>query len=84
MSTSIPSTDRRPRATAVAVEAGRIRVRLSDGRDIGIPTSWYPWLETATDEQLVDVEIIEEGLGVWWEQLEDGLSVPGMLGLSHV
>lgn len=84
MSSSIPSTDRRPRATAVSVEAGRIRVRLSDGRDIGIPTSWYPWLEGATEEQLVDVEIIEEGLGVWWEQLEDGLSVPGMLGLSHV
>lgn len=84
MSTSIRSTDRRPRATAVTVEAGRVRVRLTDGRDIGVPTSWYPWLEAATDAQLADVEVIEDGLGVWWEQLEDGLSVPGMLGLSHV
>jgi len=84
MSTSVPSTDQRPRAASVVVEEGRVRVVLTDGRDIGIPMAWYPWLANATPEEQADFGIIEDGLGVWWERLDDGLSVPGMLGLSHV
>ncbi len=84
MSSSIASPDRRPRAASAVVEAGRVRVMLTDGRDVGIPTAWYPWLDGATPEQQADVEIIEDGLGIWWDQLDDGLSVPGLLGLSHM
>ncbi len=83
MSTSVPSTDQRPRAASVVVEGDRVRVVLTDGRDIGIP-AWYPWLANATPEERADFGIIEDGLGVWWERLDDGLSVPGMLGLSHM
>ena len=84
MSTSTTSTDIRPRATAAAVEGGRLRVTLADGREITIPTAWYPWLDSATPEQQVAVTIIEGGLGLWWERLDDGLSVPGLLGQPHV
>lgn len=84
MSTSVPSVDQRPRAASVVVEGDRVRVVLTDGRDIGIPMGWYPWLANATPEEQADFDIIEDGLGVWWERLDDGLSVPGMLGLSHM
>lgn len=84
MSSSIASPDTRPRATSAAVETGRLHVTLTDGRDVGIPTAWYPWLDDATPAQQSDLAIIEDGLGIWWEQLEDGLSVPGLLGLPHV
>lgn len=83
MSTSAPNADTRPRAASVAVTDGRIRVVLTDGRDVGVPTSWYRWLDDASPAEQADVEIIEDGLGIWWESLDDGLSVPGLLGLPH-
>jgi hypothetical protein len=27
---------------------------------------------------------VEGGEGIWWEQLDEGVSVPGLLGLPHV
>jgi hypothetical protein len=84
MSTSITSPDTRPRAAAAAIENARLRVTLTDGRDVSIPTSWYAWLEAATPEQQADLMIIDGGLGIWWEQLDDGISVPGLLGQPHV
>ena len=84
MSTSTTTTDTRPRATAAVVVDGRLRVTLVDGRDVGIPTSWYAWLHDATAAQQADITIIESGLGLWWEQLDDGISVPGLLSQPHV
>ena len=84
MTSSATSADRRPRATAAVVDGDRLRVTLTDGREVSIPTSWYPWLHDATTEQQADIEIIEGGLGLWWEAMEDSLSVPGLLGLPHV
>jgi Protein of unknown function (DUF3532). len=66
------------------VDGERLRVSLTDGRDVSIPTSWYAWLDDATAEQQADMMIIDGGLGIWWEQLDDGLSVPGLLGQPHV
>jgi hypothetical protein len=37
----------------------------------------------ASDEQRADHRIIEDGQGIWWDKLDDGLSVPGLFGLSH-
>ena len=84
MSTSITSANTRPRATTAVVDGERLRVTLADGRDVSIPTSWYAWLHEATAEQQADLTIIDSGLGIWWEQLDDGLSVPGLLGQPHV
>ena len=84
MSTSITSPDTRPRRRPPVVDGDRLRVTLTDGRDVSIPTSWYAWLHDATAAQQADLKIIEDGLGIWWDQLDDGLSVPGLLGLPHV
>ena len=48
-----------------------------------MPVSWFPWLAVADDAQLADFEIIEGGEGIWWDALEEGLSVPGLFGLPH-
>jgi Protein of unknown function (DUF2442) len=84
MSSSIASPDGRPRAASATIESDRLRVTLTDGRDVGIPTSWYPWLDRATPEQRSTLTIIEDGLGIWWEQLDDGISVPALLSVAHV
>jgi hypothetical protein len=65
------------------VEDDRLRVALKDGRELSVPLAWFGWLEGATNEQRRDLEVIEYGLGIWWEALDEGVSVPWLLGLPH-
>jgi hypothetical protein len=59
-------------------------VTLADGREIIVPVNWFDWLANATEEQRSELDLIEGGEGIWWEQLDEGVSVPGLLGLPHV
>ena len=84
MTSSVGSaTLTRPRAVAVAVDSTHLRVTLEDGREIAVPLDWFGWLARATDDQRRDMAITEGGAGIWWEQLEDGISVPGLFGLPE-
>ena len=73
----------RPRAVRARVDGDRLWVALEDGRDISVPVAWFDWLALAAPGQRDDLRIVEGGLGIWWEQLEDGVSVPGLLGLPE-
>ena len=84
MSTSITTPDTRPRAAAAQIDGGRLRVTLTDEREVSIPMAWYAWLHGATAAQQAEITIIEGGLGIWWAQLDDGLSVPALLSQPHV
>ena len=84
MSSSIRVSNSRPIATAAVVVADRLHVTLVDGREIIVPVSWFEWLANATPEQRSELDLIEGGEGIWWEQLDEGVSVPGLLGLPHV
>jgi hypothetical protein len=75
--------DPRPRATSAVVDDDRLRVALEDGRELSVPLAWFTWLEGATPQQRRDVAVIEYGLGIWWEALDEGISVPWLLGLPH-
>jgi hypothetical protein len=68
---------------SAAVADDRLRVDLEDGRELSVPVDWFGWLAAATDEQRSDLEVIEYGLGIWWEELDEGVSVPWLLGLPH-
>ncbi len=83
MSPPITHPDRYPTATSVLIDREWLRVDLRDGRRLSVPVSWFPWLAVADHAQLADFEIIEGGEGIWWESLEDSLSVPGLFGLPH-
>jgi hypothetical protein len=72
-----------PRAASARVESGQLRVKLTDGREINVPLDSFAWLADATEDQRHDLEIIEGGAGIWWEPLDDGLSVPSLLGLPE-
>jgi hypothetical protein len=84
MSSSIRVSNSRPTATAATVVADRLHVTLADGREIIVPVNWFDWLANATEEQRSVLDLIEGGEGIWWEQLDEGVSVPGLLGLPHV
>lgn len=83
MSSSITHPDTRPRASAAKIDGDRLAVSLADGRELLVPLAWFRWLDESTAEQRHDLAIIEGGLGIWWEDLDEGVSVPWLLGLPH-
>ncbi len=52
-------------------------VTLKDGRIIGTPLDWYPWLANATADQRKHIELLPDG--IYWNDLDEGLEVDGML-----
>ncbi|MGK2849814.1 MAG: DUF2442 domain-containing protein [Candidatus Limnocylindrales bacterium] len=65
------------------IDGERLAVSLTDGRELLVPLTWFRWLDGSTAEQRRDFTIIEGGLGIWWEELDEGVSVPWLLGLPH-
>jgi Protein of unknown function (DUF2442) len=70
-------------ATDVYFDDKRIHVRLSDGREISAPLEWFPRLYHATNEQRKQWELIGRGVGIHWEDIDENISVAGLLGLPH-
>ena len=54
-------------------------VALSDGRTVGTPIAWYPRLQDASETQRGNWRLIGEGDGIHWPDLDEDLSLEGML-----
>ena len=67
------------KATQVRIAAERFYVLLEDGRELGIPYDWYWRLTEATPAQLNNWRLIAGGQGISWEDLDEDLSVLGLL-----
>ncbi|MBM4289338.1 MAG: DUF2442 domain-containing protein [Deltaproteobacteria bacterium] len=68
-----------PRLLSVQVSADEITAFLVDGRTISVPIAWSWRLSEATPEQRLNYEIIGEGLGIHWPDIDEDISVEGML-----
>ena len=66
-------------ATAVRFDDVTIWVDLADGRTIGVPLAWFPRLLGATPEQRAQCRIGVTGHGLHWEELDEDISVEGLL-----
>ena len=77
MSTSMPSTD--ARAKEVSFTEDELSVRLADGRVISAPLAWFPRLLHASAAQRQNYELLGEGVGIHWPDLDEDLSVAGLL-----
>jgi len=77
MSSSLPKTD--ARAKKVAFTRGELTVVLVDGRRLSVPLAWFPRLLHASPEQLENYELLGEGLGIHWPDLDEDLSVALLL-----
>jgi hypothetical protein len=75
--------DSPPKATAARVSDEQLVVALADGRELTVPLAWFDWLASATLAQRADLEIVENGRGIWWPSLDDGLSVAVLMGVSE-
>jgi Protein of unknown function (DUF2442) len=56
-----------------------LMVDLSDGRTVSVPLAWYPRLLHGTTPERGDHQLIGEGLGIHWPQLDEDISVEGIL-----
>jgi hypothetical protein len=65
------------RVIAVEFTNEAVYLRLADGRVIGNPLEWHPWLQAATPEQRLNVELYD--LSAYWPDLDDGLDVEEMM-----
>ena len=78
------STLEKPSPTAIlAVDVyfsnDALHVLLSDGREISVPLEWFPRLRDATPEQRQNWRFIGRGIGVYWEDVDEDVSVAGLL-----
>ena len=71
------STDARVKEVSVSEEL--ITFRLMDGRVISVPLAWSWRLSDATVAQRQHFEIIGDGHGVHWPDVDEDISVEGML-----
>lgn len=66
-------------ATAVECTEHEIIVALSDGRSLSVPIVWFPRLANATPAERADYELLGNGEGVHWTQVDEDISVSGLL-----
>jgi hypothetical protein len=68
-----------PHATDVSFNANELIVHLVDGRTIIVPLNWYPRLLNATPEQRAEYRLIGDGEYINWPQIDEDLTVAGLL-----
>lgn len=68
-----------PRITAVEVTDESIVAHLGDGRVISVPLVWSWRLSEATPTERAHYELIGSGIGIHWPDIDEDLSVTGML-----
>ncbi len=68
-----------PHATQVECTSEELVVSLSDGRVLSVPLVWFPRLAHATSEQLSNFELLGEGEGIHWPEVDEDISVLGLL-----
>lgn len=67
-------------AKSISFDADMMHVSLMDGRCISVPIIWFPRLRSASPEQLNNYEIGGGGASLHWPELDEDLSVDGLLG----
>jgi hypothetical protein len=68
-----------PRAVEVSVSEEDLTVELSDGRRLSTPLEWFPRLSRARPDQRGNWQLIGDGVGIHWPDVDEDLSVEGLL-----
>jgi hypothetical protein len=72
-----------PQAINIEYTDSLLIVELADGRSISAPLVWFPRLSKASQEQLDNWQILGDGEGVHWPDVDEDLSVEGLLIGNH-
>ena len=68
-----------PAALRVWVEGRMVFLELSDGRIVGFPASRFIRLKDASDDMLQKVSVELDGYALRWEELDEDITVPGIV-----
>lgn len=68
-----------PRIVSLEITDDLIIAQLADGRTIGVPLVWSWRLTAATPAQRKNFEILGNGEGAHWPDIDEDLSNRGML-----
>ena len=68
-----------PKALSVNCTDEELVVSLMDGRVVSVPLVWFPRLVGATKEQRSNYELMGDGVGIHWPQIDEDVSVAGLL-----
>jgi hypothetical protein len=68
-----------PAAIRAWAEGRTIFFELHDGRIIGFPANRFRRLLAASDDELKQVQVEVYGFALRWEELDEDISVPGIL-----
>jgi hypothetical protein len=79
MATSAP--DLQARATGVQFSDDRLIIDMADGRTLSVPLAWFPRLLNASPARRAHWRLIGRGVGIHWEELDEDISIPHLLGL---
>ena len=66
-------------AQSVAFTEDAMTVFLDDGRSISVPLTWYPRLMAGRPDERERYELIGDGEGIHWPDLDEDISVDGIL-----
>ena len=68
-----------PRILGLKVTGDSIVAQLADGRTVSVPLAWSWRLSEATPAQRKNFEILGNGQGVHWPDVDEDISAVGML-----
>jgi hypothetical protein len=77
MNTAVNTVE--PRLLTIQITEDEIIAHLVDGRTVSVPLIWSWRLSEATEKQRQHFEIIGDGQGVHWADIDEDISVEGML-----
>lgn len=66
-------------ANTVVVNEDSFAVDLADGRTLIIPLLWYPRLWHGTPPERQNWQLIGDGVGIHWPELDEDISIEGLL-----
>jgi hypothetical protein len=69
------------RARGIEFIPDALVVHLEDRRSLTVPLEWFPRLRDATAAARNRWELVGHGLAIHWPELDEDLSVAGLLGL---
>lgn len=70
-----------PSAVRVRIDDTALHIDVVDGRTLSVPLAYFPWLLALEPASRERFDVIGEGSGIWWDEADEGLSVPALFGL---
>ena len=68
-----------PRAQHVDVTEDELTVSLVDGRRVSVPLAWFPRLLHASTAQRSNWQLLGDGEGIHWPDVDEDISVASLL-----